>query len=69
MEIRHLKDTNEIQEGINALTSIFIDEYPYYSEWIKNKEKEFKSFEKEVLALVEENSIVGYAMIHNCTPN
>ena len=69
MEIRHLKDTNEIQEGINALTSIFIDEYPYYSEWIKNKEKEFKSFEKEVLALVEENSTVGYAMIHNCTPN
>ncbi len=69
MELKHLKDKGDIQEGINALTAIFIDEYPYYSEWIKKKEEEFNIFEKEILALIDKNIIVGYAMIHNCTPN
>ena len=69
MELKHLRNKEEIQEGINALTSIFIDEYPYYSEWIKKKAEEIDTFEKEVLALIEKNIIVGYAMIHNCTPD
>lgn len=53
MKLKHLRNKKEIQEGINTLTSIFIDEYPYYSEWIKKKKEEFDTFEKKVLSLIE----------------
>lgn len=51
MELKHLRNKEEIQEGINALTSIFIDEYPYYSEWIKKKAEEFNTFEKKSISI------------------
>jgi|GEM_PF-5458991 len=66
MELLYLREKEDIKLGIQELTNIFIDEYPYYSTWIQKKQAEFDSFEKEVVAITENQSIVGYAMIHHC---
>lgn len=66
MKLKYLREDNEIKLGINQLTEIFKDEYPYYTTWISKNENEFKSYEKEVIALYEDGVVVGYAMIHNC---
>lgn len=65
MELEHLRNPEEIKEGLVALIDVFIDEYPYYYEWINKSKKQIESYEKEIIAIKADNEIVGYAMIHN----
>jgi len=38
VNLKHVQIGKEFDKGVEALTSIFIEEYPYYSTWIsKNK--------------------------------
>lgn len=67
MRLNYLRKKDEINEGIYHFTEIFSEEYPYYTTWISKKQKEFDTFEKEVIAIENNDKIVGYSMVHNCS--
>lgn len=69
MKLLRLKSDEEIMKGIDALTSIFIEEYPYYSKWISKNQSQFKSGEKTIFSVHQENELVGYLMVHYCSEN
>ena len=57
----------EFEKAAESLTSIFIEEYPYYSTWISNHMDQFIRGEKQILSVEKDNEIVGYFMIHFST--
>lgn len=69
IEIKRAKTNEELENGISALTEIFIDEYPYYETWIRKHIDQFKSGEKQILSINYEKELCGYIMIHFCSNN
>lgn len=67
INLKRLKTKEELEKGIESLTSIFIEEYPYYSTWINSHMDQFKRGEKQILSINDENELLGYLMIHFCT--
>ena len=67
MKIIQLKETERIKEGLRILTEEFIEEYPYYSTWIKKNEATFKDRTRVVYELNDNEKTVGYMMIHFST--
>ena len=67
MKVLLLKEEQKINEGLRSLTEEFIDEYPYYAEWVKKNEHTFKSGERVVYELEDCNKTVGYMMVHFST--
>lgn len=66
MKLMILHEKEELQKGIDALTEIFIGEYPYYSTWINKNKHQFESGEKTIFSAKENDEIVGYMMVHFC---
>ncbi len=66
MKLMRLHEKEELQKGIDALTEIFIGEYPYYSTWINKNKHQFESGEKTIFSAKENDEIVGYMMVHFC---
>lgn len=66
MKLMRLHEKEELQKGIDALTEIFIGEYPYYSTWINKNRHQFESGEKTIFSAEENDEIVGYMMVHFC---
>ncbi len=67
IKLKRTGTQEEFNNGVESLTSIFIEEYPYYSTWISNHMDQFKSGEKQILSINSENELLGYLMIHFCT--
>ena len=67
VNLKRLTTKEEFEKGVEALTSIFIEEYPYYSTWISNHMDQFIRGEKQILSVEKDNEIVGYFMIHFST--
>lgn len=67
IKLNRISMQEEFDKGVEALTSIFIEEYPYYSTWISNHLEQFKSGEKQILSINNENELLGYLMLHFCT--
>ena len=67
IKLKRTSTQEEFDKGVEALTSIFIEEYPYYSTWINNHLEQFKSGEKQILSINNENELLGYLMLHFCT--
>lgn len=67
IKLNRTSTQEEFDKGVEALTSIFIEEYPYYSTWISNHLEQFKSGEKQILSINNENELLGYLMLHFCT--
>lgn len=67
IKLNRISTQEEFDKGVEALTSIFIEEYPYYSTWISNHLEQFKSGEKQILSINNENELLGYLMLHFCT--
>ena len=59
IKVSRIETDNELKAGIESLTSIFIEEYPYYSTWIEKNMHQFYSGEKQI----------GYIMIHFSSMN
>jgi len=64
MRIEKVTTIEEMTEAIEALTKVFIKDYPYYSEWIKKNEVQFSKSEKEIYGVITNGVRVGYLMIH-----
>lgn len=64
VNLKSVTTKEEFEKGVEALTSIFIEEYPYYSTWISNHLEQFVNGEKQILSVEKDNEIVGYFMIH-----
>ena len=64
VNLKRVTTKEEFEKGVEALTSIFIEEYPYYSIWISNHMDQFIRGEKQILSVEKDNEIVGYFMIH-----
>lgn len=67
IKLNRTNTQEEFNKGVEALTSIFIEEYPYYLTWINNHLDQFKSGEKQILSINNEKELLGYLMIHFCT--
>ena len=67
IELKRTSTKEEFDNGVDSLTSIFIEEYPYYSTWIKKHVDQFETGEKQILSISEENKLLGYLMIHFCS--
>lgn len=67
LELKRIQMGEEFDKGVEALTSIFIDEYPYYSKWIAKNINQFIKGEKQILSVEDDGKILGYFMIHFCT--
>lgn len=67
IKLNRTNTQEEFNKGVEALTSIFIEEYPYYSTWINNHLDQFKNGEKQILSINNEKELLGYLMIHFCT--
>ena len=67
VNLKRVTTKEEFEKGVESLTSIFIEEYPYYSTWISNHMYQFIRGEKQILSVVKDNEIVGYFMIHFST--
>ena len=67
VNLKSVTTKEEFEKGVEALTSIFIEEYPYYSTWISNHIEQFVNGEKQILSVEKDNKIVGYFMIHFST--
>lgn len=65
--IHRTKNKEEFEIGVQALTEIFIDEYPYYATWISKNKEQFEKGEKQILTIYDNSNVVGYIMIHFCT--
>lgn len=65
--LKRTSTQEEFSNGAESLTSIFIEEYPYYSTWINSHMDQFKRGEKQILSINDENELLGYLMIHFCT--
>lgn len=65
--LKRTSTQEEFSNGVESLTSIFIEEYPYYSTWINSHMDQFKRGEKQILSINDENELLGYLMIHFCT--
>lgn len=64
VSLKRVATKEEFEKGVESLTSIFIEEYPYYSTWISNHMEQFIRGEKQILSVEKDNEIVGYFMIH-----
>lgn len=64
INLKRVTTKEEFEKGVESLTSIFIEEYPYYSTWIMNHMDQFIRGEKQILSVEKDNEIVGYFMIH-----
>ena len=49
VELKSIISKEDFERGIKELTTIFIDEYPYYSTWISTHIDQFISGEKQIL--------------------
>lgn len=67
INLKRLKTKEELEKGIESLTSIFIEEYPYYSTWISKCMEQFVSGEKQILSVEKDDKTVGYLMLHFST--
>ena len=67
VDLKRVTTKEEFEKGVESLTSIFIEEYPYYSTWISNHMDQFIRGEKQILSVEKDNEIVGYFMIHFST--
>jgi ribosomal protein S18 acetylase RimI-like enzyme len=67
VKIIQLKECEKIQEGLRSLTEEFIKEYPYYSTWVQKNNATFKDRTRVVYELNDNESTVGYMMIHFST--
>ena len=67
VNLKRVTTKEEFEKGVESLTSIFIEEYPYYSTWISNHMDQFIRGEKQILSVEKDNEIVGYFMIHFST--
>lgn len=67
IKLKRVSTKEEFDKGVESLTSIFIEEYPYYSTWINSHLEQFRSGEKQILSIDSENELLGYLMIHFCT--
>lgn len=67
VDLKRVTTKEEFEKSVEALTSIFIEEYPYYSTWISNHIDQFIREEKQILSVEKDNEIVGYFMIHFST--
>lgn len=67
VNLKRITTKEEFEKGVESLTSIFIEEYPYYSTWISNHMDQFIRGEKQILSVEKDNEIVGYFMIHFST--
>ena len=67
VNLKRVTTKEEFEKGVESLTSIFIEEYPYYSTWISNHIDQFIREEKQILSVEKDNEIVGYFMIHFST--
>lgn len=67
VKLKKVETKEDFEKGVEALTSIFIEEYPYYSTWISNHINQFINGEKQILEVVKDSEIVGYFMIHFST--
>lgn len=65
--LKKITSKKEFKESVEALTSIFIEEYPYYSTWILNHMDEFISGKKQILSIKNNDELAGYIMIHFIT--
>ena len=68
IKIRRVQNECELNDGIRALTLIFIDEYPYYSTWIEKHKDQFMNGEKQIIRVEDETNLLGYIMIHFISP-
>lgn len=64
VNLKRVTTKEEFEKSIESLTSIFIEEYPYYSTWISNHTDQFVKGEKQILSVKLGNETVGYFMIH-----
>lgn len=66
IKVSRIETDDELKAGIESLTSIFIEEYPYYSTWIEKNMHQFYSGEKQILKVLDNqnNQLLGYIMIH-----
>ena len=71
IKVSRIETDNELKAGIESLTSIFIEEYPYYSTWIEKNMHQFYSGEKQILKVLDNqnNQLLGYIMIHFSSMN
>lgn len=67
VNLKRVATKEEFEKGVESLTSVFIEEYPYYSTWISNHMDQFIRGEKQILSVEKDNEIVGYFMIHFST--
>ena len=67
VNLKRVTTKEEFEKGVESLTSIFIEEYPYYSTWISNHMDQFIRGEKQILSVEKDNEVVGYFMIHFST--
>ena len=67
VNLKRVTTKEEFEKSVESLTSIFIEEYPYYSTWISNHMDQFIRGEKQILSVEKDNEIVGYFMIHFST--
>lgn len=67
VNLKRVTTKEEFEKGVESLTSIFIEEYPYYSTWISNHMDQFIRGEKQILSVEKDNEIAGYFMIHFST--
>ena len=67
VNLKRVTTKEEFEKGVESLTSIFIEEYPYYSTWISNHMDQFIRGEKQILSVEKDNETVGYFMIHFST--
>lgn len=65
--LKKITSKEKFKESVEALTSIFIEEYPYYSTWILNHMDEFISGKKQILSIKNNDELAGYIMIHFIT--
>lgn len=65
--LKKIMSKEEFKESVEALTSIFIEEYPYYSTRILNHMDEFISGKKQILSIKNNDELAGYIMIHFIT--
>lgn len=64
INLKRVTTKENFEKGIEALTLIFMEEYPYYSTWVLNHMEQFTRGEKQILSVEKDNEVVGYFMIH-----
>ena len=64
MQIRIIKEKDELKESLRALTEQFEAECPYYREWLQKNQNGFEKGSRMVYALDDEGGTVGYMMVH-----